>query len=361
MNKPFKYLTDCIGMADGDLVNDLKSRAVPIAYSTFRTYADLQPLRDEGHPAMYRISRPDNWSVSFWKTTMPSGQPVLYFAWSGIEHFFVARTADLEHESELLRAREENPGGEGEEELEPEDLLESWVDGYEALSIQQLQDLVNSLDGHAIEAVNLRGTLPLWLLTLPNGQRYAVEVEKDGTASASPVGDLLDRLAMDPELLTRYAGNDWEIEGFWDDPPPALYHGTSRAGWARIQRSRAISPARESRGLSNRGVGSAVFTVTEPETLEAAHFKVILSIDTRAMKKAGITPEVEREPQIVEAELLESVAHALGEEDFVVDIETGVWPETVILYGAVPLRFVTVVTGGAERRRPRGARRERLV
>ena len=107
MNKPFKYLTDCVGMQDGDLVNDLKSRGEQISYSTFVRKADLGPLRRGGHPAMYRVSAPDNWSISFWKTTMPSGAPVLYFAWSGIEHFFVDRPTDLDAEGVILEAREE--------------------------------------------------------------------------------------------------------------------------------------------------------------------------------------------------------------------------------------------------------------
>ena len=65
-------------------------------------HADLKPLRAADHPAMYRISAPDNWAISFHRSALPSGQRVYYFAWSGIEHFFVDSEVDIGRELALL-------------------------------------------------------------------------------------------------------------------------------------------------------------------------------------------------------------------------------------------------------------------
>lgn len=92
------------GPKPGELVNAIRhgdtSRAV--SYRTFAKHAELAPLRDSEHPAMYRLSCPDNWSVSFHKSELPSGAPVYFFVWSGIEHFFTEGPVDLEEELRFL-------------------------------------------------------------------------------------------------------------------------------------------------------------------------------------------------------------------------------------------------------------------
>jgi len=64
-------------------------RSEEIAYATFARNVNLREMRDEDHPAMYRISAPDNWTISFHKSRLPSGKLIYYFLWSGIEHVFV--------------------------------------------------------------------------------------------------------------------------------------------------------------------------------------------------------------------------------------------------------------------------------
>lgn len=99
----FKYWSRCIEM-DGELVHYLtdSDRAERITYGTFARHADLEEMRKQGHPAMYRISCPDNWAISFWKSRLPSGTLVYYFDWSRIEHIFVDREIDMRKEIELL-------------------------------------------------------------------------------------------------------------------------------------------------------------------------------------------------------------------------------------------------------------------
>ncbi|TFH26736.1 MAG: hypothetical protein E4H00_10225 [Myxococcales bacterium] len=76
-------------------------RSEQISYRTFAKYADLAPMRDADHPAMYRISSPENWAISFHKSKMPSGMPIVYFDWSRIEHVFSPAPIDQRREYEL--------------------------------------------------------------------------------------------------------------------------------------------------------------------------------------------------------------------------------------------------------------------
>ena len=103
--RPFKFWASCPQL-EGELVQYLtdSERAVRITYSTFARYADLEAMRKQNHPAMYRISCANNWSISFWKSRLPSGTLVYYFDWSRIEHVFVDREIDMKDELDLLTA-----------------------------------------------------------------------------------------------------------------------------------------------------------------------------------------------------------------------------------------------------------------
>jgi len=104
-SRPFQYWASCPHLT-GELVQFLTDcdRAVQITYDTFVRHVDLKPMRDEDHPAMYRISCKDNWAISFWKSELPSGVQVFYFDWSRIEHIFVDQKIDMKKELELLTA-----------------------------------------------------------------------------------------------------------------------------------------------------------------------------------------------------------------------------------------------------------------
>lgn len=103
--KCFRFWASCPQL-DGELIRYLtdSERAVRITYGTFARHADLEEMRKQEHPATYRMSCPENWAISFWKSKLPSGTLVYYFDWSRIEHIFVDREIDLKKELELLTA-----------------------------------------------------------------------------------------------------------------------------------------------------------------------------------------------------------------------------------------------------------------
>ena len=103
----FVYWASCPDLT-GEIIHFITDevRARKITYQTFAARVDLEQLRKQGHPAMYRISAPNNWAISFWASHLPSGRPIYYFLWSRIEHIFVDPSRgilDPEHESKLAR------------------------------------------------------------------------------------------------------------------------------------------------------------------------------------------------------------------------------------------------------------------
>lgn len=109
--RPFVFWSSCVQLKSGELVDAIRRhpRSEQISYKTFARHVDLDELRKAGHPAMYRISAPDNWSITFYQSLLPNGQRVYYFVWSGIKHFFVDSRIDTPNEKELVAMLEPDP------------------------------------------------------------------------------------------------------------------------------------------------------------------------------------------------------------------------------------------------------------
>lgn len=103
--REFRYWACCMDLP-GELVGYITDcdRAEQVTYGTFARHADLEPLREEDHPATYRMSCADNWAIRFWRSQLPSGRRIYFFDWSRIEHVFVDGPVDLEREVALLEA-----------------------------------------------------------------------------------------------------------------------------------------------------------------------------------------------------------------------------------------------------------------
>jgi len=85
-----------------EVMQFITSNQKPITYPTFARKADLSELRAMDHPSLYRISSPSNWAISFHKSRTPSGIPVYYYRWSGIEHMFTPDEPDMNNEARAL-------------------------------------------------------------------------------------------------------------------------------------------------------------------------------------------------------------------------------------------------------------------
>lgn len=97
----WRACTDFHGPGGGRLIQYLNDHEKTVTYKTFASRAELGPLREVGHPAMWRLSAPDNWAVSFHRSRLPSGIPVYYFDWSRIEHIFTPSGVDVDVAAEI--------------------------------------------------------------------------------------------------------------------------------------------------------------------------------------------------------------------------------------------------------------------
>ena len=132
------------------------------------------------------------------------------------------------------------------------------------------------------------------------------------------------------------------LANFWKHPVP-LYHATTEDHVEAILEE-GLRPRSLSRGLRNRGVGAAVFTTSDLEqTAMGTYGDVVFEIDTVTMARDGYTPTVAQEPDVVEAEGLNSLAWAFGLEDFNAEPEND--PSTVIVEGAIPPEYLRRLDG----------------
>ncbi len=176
---------------------------------------------------------------------------------------------------------------------------------------------------------------------LPNGETIWVSEDKvvEGKLGDFSVYDKHDWVDS-ADALDMYP--DTFSKDFWSSPSP-LYHATQKRFVEDIQED-GLEGRSSSRGLSNRSVGSAVFTTMSLSEAEyGAYGNFIFQIDTRSMKKDRYTPEVGEEPDILENGARSGLAHLVGLDDYYYDIERGVSDQTVIVYGDIPAKYLTLI------------------
>lgn len=138
------------------------------------------------------------------------------------------------------------------------------------------------------------------------------------------------------EYLSEQFNNDFQ------EHPAPLYHATTEENVESVLEN-GLEANSLSRGLSNRGVGHAIFTSDDREVLSEAYGPVVFKIDVPAMKRDGIVFTVEQEPGHIEYEAVGTLASVLDIDDFSWDGpgDGADDPSTVILHvGTVPPRYL---------------------
>lgn len=130
---------------------------------------------------------------------------------------------------------------------------------------------------------------------------------------------------------------------FWSevDYNYVLYHGTSEENIENIKKNGLIT-GNETRGIANRGTGSAIFLTSNKEVAESYTYPdgKILTILVGKMKKDGYMPNVSLEEPIEEKIAYEALAHKIGLNNFNYEIESGIDETTVIFYDNIPKEYI---------------------
>lgn len=143
--------------------------------------------------------------------------------------------------------------------------------------------------------------------------------------------------------LSNYVSLPDYNQSFWEQVGPgySVYHGTTQDNLHDII-NYGLEPRSDSRGISNRGTGEAVFASENPDS--ANRYPVVLQIDVGAMKKDGYMPTVSQEEPIDVSAMRNALAHKIDLENFqdTPDSSDGLAEDTVIFYGPIPPKYISV-------------------
>lgn len=200
-----------------------------------------------------------------------------------------------------------------------------------------IKSLLERVGGEYAQLKKMGEPTEFYKVELPDGEIYVIDSaypEFKGNDIKSWVQDMIDSNRAD----------EWvrEIEV---DPPAIVYHGTREENLSDILED-GLECRSDSRGMTNRSVGCAIFTSSEESEVED-YGDVLLEIDLNAMKRDGVLPRVSLEPPIEEYEMYSSFAAMFGlslGDDIIYDIEYGMSPNTFILHGPIPPKYIKVIS-----------------
>jgi len=174
------------------------------------------------------------------------------------------------------------------------------------------------------------------------GQPEHVYPESDGEYDREEPHEWLlniDQGERSNEYMGEYADEKFNKD-FWENPAP-LYHGTEDLQGVL---QGGIESRDQTRGISNRWVGAAVYTSLEPHGTDSYAGDGTVIVDTQAMKRDGYMPQVEMESPIQNAGQLSSIAWQIGIQDYYPAEEyqsEGIAEDTVVIKGDVPAKYVS--------------------
>jgi hypothetical protein len=179
------------------------------------------------------------------------------------------------------------------------------------------------------------------------GSRFIVARYKDGGAfvidedlNHEPVKSWIENLS-DSELEA-YSGFEYD---FWSSHDFGnLYHATTEDNVESIQRD-GLGIRDKTRGISNRGVGAAIFTSLEPNEYNS-YGEFIFEIDVARMAEDGYKPMVEMEPDFVDKARREAILHKLGIRNVEVGMDAGsdgTAEDTRIVHGRIPAKYLKLM------------------
>lgn len=164
-----------------------------------------------------------------------------------------------------------------------------------------------------------------------NGSRYVL-----GDQSVSEVNEWINDVS-DPSDYINY--RDFNEE-FWSEIGNGVftYHATDPDNVDSILEV-GINASSETRGMSNKNTGDAVFTSTNIDAIDP-YGSAVFAIDLGAMAKDGYKPSVSLEEPIQEHGMYEALAHKLGIDNYNRDIESGMDFDTIVIYGHIPPKYI---------------------
>lgn len=203
---------------------------------------------------------------------------------------------------------------------------------------EQVQAALDALDVEKVEWGEGATADPVYVIISPAGEVEVVEWDGETAyTDVTPAAEWVD--AQDPSEFFPNYEDEWN-DDFWSEGGMStIYHATTDDHLEGILAD-GLQARAETRGLSNRWEGDAVYTSTNEAVLEA-YGEQIIAIDLDAMRRDGVTPYASQEPEIVDYELATTLAAKIGIEDYSPDVEEGMDPDTVVIHGDIPPQYLS--------------------
>lgn len=223
----------------------------------------------------------------------------------------------------------------------------NWYRQAQGNERQDLEDIETCHDLNCIIEFLTRNKYEYKVISFPTGK----QIVKIGDYIIDNIEDPylrdMDRwfYDMDDRELSEYYHIPDFQEEFWGQISDGyrLYHATHRENLYDVMRV-GLLPKNDSRGISNSGTGSAVFTSDNPDDIES-YGDIVLEIDVGAMKRDGYMPQISKEEPLEYEEYKDALAHQLGMEDYHTNDQyssEGLYSSTVVIYGKVPPQYLRV-------------------
>ena len=133
-----------------------------------------------------------------------------------------------------------------------------------------------------------------------------------------------------------------EEDDFWtsQDRPSVVYHATTQENVDSIL-TNGLNPMNKTRGISNRGTPSAIFTSENPDDI-GSYGNYIFEINLDQMFNDGYTPSASKETPVEESQIKGQLAWKLGVENYEPqDYSTeGIYDSTIVFYGSIPAKYI---------------------
>lgn len=250
-------------------------------------------------------------------------------------------------ESKLSRLQQEinepehvPAAGEYESKID-EDIIKFYLDG------DDLESLIPLFDKNNIyyDTITFPTGKEVFIFE-PTGDMWVVEKRDDGSLKCWETAD--EWLNDVADYSHEYYPETDKSKEFWDGVGPGayLYHATKEENLPSILKD-GLWASHETRGLKNRDMPSAVFTVSDSQIDDLAsvldsYGDVIIRIDLGAMKQDGYMPDISGETPVEEAEIKGSLAHAIGYDTYEPygDMGGDYMNDTIAIYGDIPAKYL---------------------
>lgn len=228
-----------------------------------------------------------------------------------------------------------------EKGLSPQ-LLEELITGSEVHNAYEIKMLLNQF-GFNWEEVKLKENTVITVIFKGAGVNdvYIIADFEDPQLESAKawVSQIFDH---DLYNYVEYA--DFE-QNFWKDvrDGSVLYHATDPEYKEDILKH-GLKMMSKTRSMSNRSMGSAVFTSDDPELI-SSYGSLIFQINVGQMKKDGYMPTVSMEEPLEDAKARDSLSWKLGIQDYNAVSEydwEGLSENTVAIYGNIPPKYLKV-------------------